>query len=187
MSQSKSSDQTNSSWIILAVSGALLCVHLGLRFQNKKMDDGLDAITLGLMALALAPWMATLLSSLKFGGMEIEFKKVEDKVAAQGLEIDQLQFLVKNFLPRWELEHMNNLAAPKPFKVDFSNASPEFEGELRRLRAHKFIEHCSDMTIGEMFKSREVRDLHHHFRLTQLGREYLKHRETIEARAKAAS
>src|SRR4051812_24754760 len=118
MSYTEDSENSSSTWIITAACAVLLCVHVALRFYNKKLADGLDVVALGLAIVALSPWIATIFKSLKFGGMEVQFQQVKSKVAAQGLEIEQLKFLIMNFLPKWELAHMTNLAAPEPFKVN---------------------------------------------------------------------
>jgi hypothetical protein len=177
MTDKQSSEDSAPFWIVGMAAGVLLCVHLGLRIQHKTIENGLDSVALGLAVIALSPWIAKLLKSLKFGGLQVEFQQVKERVVAQGKEISQLKFLIKNFITHYELGHLIKLSSLKSYTIDFAAISPDCEGELRRLRALKFIEQKSNTTIGELFRERKTRDLHNYFVLTKEGREYLSHLE----------
>ena len=165
-------------WIITVVCAALLVGHLWVRYSHATMKDGLDAIVLGLAVVGLSPWIATIFKTLKFGGMEIQFQEVKAKVAAQGAEIDEIKFLIANFLSRWELLHLTKLAGSEPYIIDLDKVSPQFEGELRHLRAVGLIEHEPTVTIGSFLHDNpRSKDLKQYFRLTDTGRQYLKLRD----------
>jgi hypothetical protein len=159
---------------ITAVSAVLLATHIILRFHSGSMKEGLDAIALGLAVVGLSPWIASIIKTLKFGGVELSFQEVQARVEKQGADIRQLQFLISNFLPRWELEHLKNLASEKQFIVDLDAVSPAFEAELRHLRSVGFIDHTKMGGIGEFIRgeprTKNVRD---YFNITDIGREYL--------------
>ncbi len=56
----------------------------------------------------------------------------------QKQDIDALAFIVSHFLPHWELEHLRNLAAERPFQFD-GIMFPNFPGEVRELRDRGLI------------------------------------------------
>jgi hypothetical protein len=122
--------------------------------------------------------------TLEFGGMEIQFQEVKDKVAAQGHEIDEIKFLILNFLSRWELLNLTKLAGTEPYIINLDEASPEFEEELRHLRAIGLIDHAPTVTIKTFIHGEpRKKDLRQYFGLTESGRQYLKHRDDTRRRA----
>jgi hypothetical protein len=56
-------------WIISAVSWLMLAVHIFLQFHYGELKGGLDAVSVGLIAFGLSPWIARILESFKFGGV----------------------------------------------------------------------------------------------------------------------
>jgi hypothetical protein len=178
-------EQAFPSWVITAVCAVLLVVHLILRFSYGTMKDGLDAIALGLAVVGLSPWIARVVKTMKFGGVEVSFQEVKEevrrqgeKVERQGSEIEQLRFLIEHLLPQWEVQHLKYLADSGPFEVDLDHTSREFEGELRHLRGLGLIEHTGDATLSSfMHSGGRTKNVKDYFRLTSKGREYLKYRE----------
>jgi hypothetical protein len=159
---------------ISAVCAVLLAMHIGLRFYYGLMKEGLDAIALGLAVVGLSPWIASIIKTLKFGGIELSFQEVQARVEKQGADIRQLQFLISNFLPRWELEHLKNLASEKQFIVDLDAVSPAFEAELRHLRSVGFIDHTKFGGLREFIRGEpRTKNAQDYFKITDAGREYL--------------
>ena len=71
---------------------AIIIAHITLSSTLK-----IDAITLGLLVIAISPWLPKLLESAKLpGGWEITFRKLEDKVQDQEAKITSLQNKIKN-------------------------------------------------------------------------------------------
>jgi hypothetical protein len=164
---------------ISAVCAVLLAMHITVRFWYGSMKDGLDAIALGLTIVGLSPWIASIIKTFKFGGFELSFQEVQARIEKQSADIRQLQFLISNFLPRWELEHLRNLTSEKPFIVDLSKASPAFEAELRHLRSVGFIEHTKFGGITEFIRGEpRIKNAQDYFHITDTGREYLGHWES---------
>ena len=173
---------------ISAVCAVLLATHIILRFYYGPIKDGLDAVALGLAVVGLSPWIASIIKTLKLGGFEVSFQEVRARVDKQGADIRQLQFLISNFLPRWELEHLRNLANEKPFIVDLNTASPAFEAELRHLRSVGFIDHTQFGGIGEFIRGEpRTKNAQDYFRITDTGREYLGYWEASNKQDRVAA
>jgi hypothetical protein len=182
------SQPRSSLLIISAVCAVLLGMHIVLRFYYGSMKEGLDAIALGLAIVGLSPWIASIIKTFKLGGVEVSFQEVRARVEQQGADIRQLQFLISNFVPRWELEHLRNLADEKAFIVNLDTASPPFEAELRHLRGVGFIRHKKYGGIGEfMHGEPRTKNLHDYFELTDTGREFLRYWEASNKPAHASS
>jgi hypothetical protein len=173
MSDSKDSEPKNYFWIVSVGAIALLCAHLALRYFGH---EGLDSIAVGLAAMATLPWIAKLLNSFKFAGFEVEFRKVEAKIAIQQGDIQRLKFLFVNFLTEWEQETMLGLAGNGSYTIDFATVSSDMQGELRRLRALNLIEHnpTNKVPIRVLFENKKKRNLCELFHLTPNGKDFLK-------------
>ena len=133
----------------------------------------LDAASLGLVALAVLPWLSSILESAKLpGGWEVKFRAVETEQARQREEIETLRFLIENFVSEFELVHLKKLASEAPFPFQRSDS---FEGELRRLLASGFIERRPGRGIRSLFAAGD--DVRAHLAISERGRAYLRHRE----------
>ena len=145
----------------------LLAGHLALPSAR------LDAIALGLVAIAVLPWVSSLIESAEFpGGWKVKFREVEAEQNRQRDEIDVLKFLIKHFLTDDELVHLDKLAAGAPFPF---RPSQFFEAELRHLRSLRLIESLPARGIRSLFAARD--DVKNHFQITERGREYLRLRK----------
>jgi hypothetical protein len=113
-----------------------------------------------------------------------EIERVEVKQTQQGQDIKLLRFFIANFIGRFELMHLEGLEKGRPYPFD--RVRPEFEQELVRLRSFGLIEHFDGKGIVAMQREGKG-DLNDHFRITDLGREYLKLRRQIENEAETGA
>ena len=91
------------AWLISSVCLVLLAAHLALRVIYGDLKDGLDAVAIGIAAVGLSPWLGKAIDSIKIAGAEVKFAR---QFQRQDREIRQLQFLIANFLTRWEAQHL---------------------------------------------------------------------------------
>jgi hypothetical protein len=147
----------------------------------------IDAVVLGLLALAAIPWLSDVIQSAKVGDFSIEFKV--DRLARrqdrqrllqeeQGKEIRQLRFLVSNFANPAEVMHLTKLAGGTPFPVIKDGTFSYFKEELHRLRGLQLIEGQE----GKGLRSMESQggDVKDHFKITDKGRELLRHLAEVQ-------
>lgn len=123
-------------------------------------------------------------TTLLEGKVDREIERVEVKQTEQGQDIKLLRFFIANFIGKFELMHLEGLEKGRPYPFDC--VRPTFEQELVRLRSSGLIEHFDGKGIIEM-KREGKGDLNDHFRITDLGREYLKLRRQIESEAETGA
>jgi hypothetical protein len=157
---------------LLISAGALAL--LAMQFSAPRLR--LDAVALGLVVLAVLPWLSSIIESAKLpGGWEVKFRVIEGEQAKQREELDMmLRFLLENFVSAYELVHLEKLAGGTPFPFSKSGT---FEAELRRLLALGLIERRPGKGIRSLFKSSD--DVQRHLEITARGREYLQYRLTL--------
>ena len=136
----------------------------------------LDAVALGLVVLAVLPWLSSIIESAKLpGGWEVKFREVEREQVKQREDLDLvLKFLLENFVSAHELVHLEKLAAGTPFPFKKSDA---FEAELRRLLGLGLIARRRGKGVRSLLQSGD--DVQNHLEITARGREYLQHRSTL--------
>src|SRR5262245_33345735 len=77
-----------------------------------------DAITAGLIALCLLPWLAPIIKSVEvtgLGKLELKVDEVREHQTILQEQVDGLRFLVGGFVTEWELLHLTKLALETPF------------------------------------------------------------------------
>jgi hypothetical protein len=162
-------------WIISGVCGILLAAHLLLKWKYEALKDGLDAITLGLTAVGLSPWIARVIESFKFGGLELKFVK---QLEEQRQEINVLKLLFIHLLTYWERHHLRALVNNQEFIVRKGHYPQDLYKELRRLRELGFIASPPDKSLRAMDNDpREEKSLHEYFFATDLGKQYISMRD----------
>jgi hypothetical protein len=88
---------------------ALVILHHWLKF---------DTIALGLLSIAVLPWLSSFLTSAELpGGWKFEFDKVKEEQKKQKDDIDRLKFLIEGFVSDAELMHLRRLDSHEPFLV----------------------------------------------------------------------
>ena len=151
----------------------LLAIHLLLRIQYGDVKTGLDAVALGLTAIGLSPWIARILESFKFGG--VEFKFIRQEVEKQRTELDAIKFLISSLVSKYELDHLKNLANKTPFIIDKYSYPENFQRELRHMRDLGLIDNNPGKGVGVMYSHQSrFEDVHNFFHITEAGTKYLR-------------
>ena len=162
-----------------AVAAGLLVIHVLLRLTYGSLEGGLDAPALFLVALALAPWLASIVSTVEFGGYKLTF--LQQEVRAQKGEIDALKFLLLSLVSRHEIAHLTRLADGAPYVIDKSRYRKQFERELRHMRDLGLIDSLPGKGVDIMYNDPgDQADIRAYFELTEHGRKYLEMRRTLE-------
>src|SRR5215207_4806755 len=120
-------NKTYAKFAVTAAAVALVVAHQWIKF---------DTIALGLLAIAVLPWVSSFLQIAELpGGWKFEFQQVKDEQKKQRDDLDRLKFLIEGFVSEDELEHLKRLDSTDPFLVTVNGTTPYFESELRRIRA----------------------------------------------------
>jgi hypothetical protein len=111
---------------------------------------------------------------------------IQSRQEEQAQQIKLLRFFIANFIGTYELQHLEGLERGRPYPFD--RVLWTFEQELVRLRSFGLIDHIEGKGIVAM-KNAGQGDLNDHFRITELGREYLQLRREMvnEGKARAES
>ena len=134
-----------------------------------------DALTLGLLIVAILPWLSSFIDTAEFpGGWKVSFRRLEAEQKRQKSEIDSLRFLVSAFLTDDELTHLKKLAIGDDFSY---NRNDRFVAELRRLRDLGLIRKTSATHIRDL---PEKGYLKNYLQITNLGHTYLRLRTEVE-------
>lgn len=164
--------------VVPAVAFFLLAIHLGLRWHYGTLKDGLDAISLGLAITGLSPWIAAVIQSLKFGGVEVYFREVQREVRRQGLELKHTRFLLSRFIPESEVQHLLRLGGTEPFLMP---ADGGLQGEFQHLFYQGLVKpRSSSQKKGFLPKAPPGQDIRDHYEVTDVGREYLALRVEVD-------
>jgi hypothetical protein len=151
--------------------GAIALLFAQAFWQRWKLEP----VALGLVALAALPWLSSIIQSAKVGNVEISFRSLERKQTEQRAELDKIiQFLLENFVSKYEIIHLEKLASGDPFPFQWGET---FEAELRRLIGLGLIERLPGKDLHRM--KREGGDAHNYLRITERGTNYLKYRQGL--------
>jgi hypothetical protein len=126
VSEPETSDRRFRFALSVAISLAALsvaAVHVAL--PDKKID----AITVGLLVVAVIPWLAPILKSIEGpGGWKVEFRELEQKVEEKAREVEELSTRVQ------QLEGLvfHGEAAPE-LRESLSGALASFDAYLQEL------------------------------------------------------
>jgi hypothetical protein len=158
----------------------IVAVQLVTRLQ-------IDAITLGLTAIALLPWLYTFIESAELpGGVVVRFRihRLQNEQARLGLELDTLKFLITHFLSEDELTH---LRAVYHRDVEFGWRK-EFREEMQWLWRHRLIKaKHGDLTLKEMESKNKGDKFGDYFEISDAGVEYLRLVDEAESADDAGS
>jgi hypothetical protein len=162
-----------------AVAAGLLALHMLLKLGFGSLEGGLDAAALVLAALVLAPWIASIVSTVEFGGYKLTF--LQQEMRTQKGEIEALKFMLLSLVSRHEIAHLTRLAEGGPFVIDKGRYRKQFERELRHLRDLGLIDSRPGKGVDIMYNDPgNEADIRAYFELTEDGRKYLKMRRKLE-------
>jgi hypothetical protein len=151
--------------LVTVAAVSLLVYHL------LRPHAAVDAVTVGLLAVAALPWLSRVIESADFLGAGIKFRELKATQQRQGAEIEALNFVIESLVTEPEILHLEKLASDEPFRVSASDATIGFLiAELTRLRQMGFIEGAGIRTL-----KREGGDVKDYLRIGRKGREYLDH------------
>ena len=175
---------TSRLWVAGGITaGALLLLGLKLWVQTLYPAVAFnDAVSVGLLAVAVLPWFSQLLASAKLpGGWELIFREIKDHQDRQGdlllrqqAQIQALRAAVRGIVTRYEYDKLLGLSREEPFLCTYSEDMCE---ELKRLRALGLISHHDGTGIAKMERDHQGKtqpfDVKHYFYITDEGRRYL--------------
>ena len=134
----------------------------------------LDAVGLGLLGLAILPWLSSILETAELpGGIKVKFNRVEEEQKRQARELDWIKLLITLTASDHERAHLHNLASDAPFIAEIRHNST-FEWELRHLTTLDFVGRQPGRGIRSLFAEEGSRDVKEHLIITQRGRDYLR-------------
>lgn len=171
----RSMKMTKTTGLRFVISGSAIVLLL-TQFAYPRLK--LEPVALGLVVLAVLPWLSSVIESAKLpGGWEVKFRQVEREQERQGEDLRiYTKFLFDNFLTDHELVDLKKLASDKPFPVE---KSASFEAELRRLLGLRLIKRLRrGRGIRSLFHDAD--DVHNHLGITDRGLEYLRQRENLQ-------
>lgn len=113
-----------------------------------------------------------------------EISGIRSRQDEQAQDIKLLRFFIANFIGKYELKHLEGLERGRPHPFD--SVPWTFEEELVRLRSFGLIDHIEGKGIVAM-KQEGQGDLNDHFRITDLGKNYLKLRREMVSELKASA
>jgi hypothetical protein len=151
--------------IVIVATIALVLHVLGAEF---------DGIALALLALALSPWITTLVEKFKFGDFEISLRVRQEW---QQDQIDAaIRSLVKTVVKDYHFQHLKNLARDGPYYVKLHDA---FRKELYDLIEMGLINRKPARGIRTLFDSEAPHNVKDHFEISDAGRKFLEIRDAI--------
>lgn len=156
-------------------------VPLVLVVIQLVIERQIDVVTLGLVTIALLPWLYNLIESADLpGGVTIRFRlrRLQGEQARQGLELDTLKFLITHFVSKDEEQHLRNLAYDPHLTFTWTET---FGKEMWRLWRHRLIkEKHDDLILEEMERKERGDKFEDYFEISAAGSEYLRLREEVD-------
>ena len=182
---------THRLWIAGGVTaGALLLLagKLCLQIWYPSLKFG-DSLSVGLLIVAVLPWLAQLLSSVRLpGGWELVFREIRENQEKQGTllsnqqeQIRALRTAVRGIVTKYEYDKLVGLNQEGDFLCSYSD---DMFQELKRLRALNLVCHHEGTGLARMQHDHKGSDakfnVKQYFYITPEGRRYLKIRGGAE-------
>jgi hypothetical protein len=198
MESAKSAQGKLRLWIGLHVSHLFVTVAaLGLLVYKIKEPKAVDAVSVGLLLLALTPWLADFLQSIVIGTSKVEFRKLEERQDNQEEQMRLIRFLIMNLLPGYEIKHLEKFQREGEFWIDINiDTNEKFGNELRHLRDLGFIRQLGRQGVRSLIErnaskepvvlreGKQSRDAKAYFQITDAGSEYLQLQKAAQGAAK---
>lgn len=176
--------------MLLSILGALYLIAIPTGLLKSEAKYGLTEAVIFVTILIINSNFIERLVKLSFSteGISLELdrkiERVEVRQSKQEQDIRLLRFFIANFIGKYELMHLEGLEKGRPYPFD--DVPWMFEEELVRLRSFGLIEHFPGKGIVAM-KHEDQGDLNDHFRITDLGRDYLKLRREVVNEVEASA
>ena len=139
-----------------------------------------DAITAGLIMLAVLPWLHPIIKSIEvtgLGKLELKVEEVKQSQALLQEQVDGLRFLVGGFVTQWELNHLTKLATGGPFQYSRGSGKDDrFINEIIRMRDFGLISKRIEYALHDIPLKGDLKD---YVDLTERGRTYLMLRQQL--------
>lgn len=158
---------------ITAITFVLFLLHQWIKF---------DTIALGLLFIAVLPWLSAFLQSAELpGGWKFQFDQVKEEQEKHGKDIDTLKFLVVNLFTKPEVEHLKKISSGAEFSIDLDDATNRsiffstFRNEIARLYNSDFITFHKDSRGADLFDpgGPDKRNVLDYCKITCNGRQFL--------------
>lgn len=150
-----------------------------LIYKLLVADADVDGVAVGLLGVAILPWVIDVVERAEFGGWKIEFGRLQQRQDTQAREIETLKFLMENFLTSDEHHHLRKLSGKQVFPFFKDANTPFFETELRRLIALNLIRRKPGKGMRTL--KNEGGDVNDHFEITEQGVRYLALLDALQA------
>jgi hypothetical protein len=171
--------------VIALVLAILYAVAILAGLVDKDDRLGTAEIILLIALLVLAAYSVEEIA-LGPTGFSARLKNLNARQGKLESEVRALQVTLFGLVTKWELQHLQELARPGPFYVQFS---PHMVRELDRLHATGFVEPVNtDLDLVEAINAHDNSsdrfDLKQYVKITEEGRLYLKLREEFASEAR---
>jgi hypothetical protein len=171
--------------ILLAIS-YLIAIPVGLISAKQRLGTPeiiLAAVLLVTLAFAAQTEYAVTDLTLGSGGVSAHFRKIEAGLNELEAEVRALQVSLTGLVTKFELIHLQKLAADGPAIVRFGNI---MQGELTHLDAMEFMRPTDPRGLNALRDDHgsglDDFDLKAYLEITQQGREYLLLRAQLATR-----
>lgn len=166
------------SYVIPSVVLSLACVVL-LVWHFIDPTRQIDAWTVTLLIVGFLPWLRPVFESIAFpGGAALKYRQLEAKQDRQEDEIRALNFLVANFLTSDQKRVLRKFAEEGPYEWAEETRPAESLAAIGGLHGPGLLERNPSLTpetAPSLYSDGGTGDVKIVFRITDLGREFLKH------------
>ncbi len=129
--------KTHEKIVVTAAAAVLVVLHQWVKF---------DTIALGLLFIAVLPWLSSFLQSAELpGGWKFQFDQVREEQLKQKDEIERLKFLIEGFVSADELKHLERLNSNEPFSALLIGKPRLEQGRSYQIsHSEKFVSCCAE-------------------------------------------
>jgi hypothetical protein len=161
--------------IVVTVFGVVYLIAIPFGGVNQNRRFGLVEALILIIVLVFNSGLIQRLESIAISdkGLSIQLQHLQNKQDKQQVLLRSVvEFLINNFLSRYEFRHLERLSEEGPMLFDKTYA---FEAEIRRLRAIGFIQATKPgVEVNKLPKAGDLKD---YFSITASGRAYLDFRK----------
>lgn len=163
---------------IIGIIISIIFILALYKHLNSSNEDKFDGIAVVLLSLAIFPWATFFIDKATLpGGWRFEFRELRNQQKEQKENLDTLGFLFSNLVTKYEARILEKLNSGEKFSYTIEG---HFEDEILHLIYLGFINRLPAKGIRTI--KRDIRpdnDLRDHVFITEKGKEYLKHRQSM--------